>query len=96
MNWLMRGIFGLRGKGWFNIEIYNTCHGSPVLELQARWRGGINVGLATELSFGVKNVKMMARHWGERRGGDIRHAFHTSAAHISRHLDLFPCKFRPS
>lgn len=92
----MRGIFGLRGKGWFGIEIYITCHGSPVLELQARWGGGVNVGLAAELRFGVKNVKMTARHWGERRGGDIRRAFHTSAAHISRHLDLFLFKFSPS
>ena len=33
---------------------------------------------------------MMARHWGECRGGDIRHTFHT------RHLDLFPFKFSPS
>ena len=57
LNWLMRGIFGLRGKRWFGIEIYITCHESPVLELQARWRGGIDVGLAAKLGFGVKIVK---------------------------------------
>jgi hypothetical protein len=28
-----------------------------VLELQARWRGGIDVGLAAKLGFGVKIVK---------------------------------------